>query len=48
LALYRAVLARVFPGKTVRAALLFTDGPKLMEMPAATMDKALDAALTKR
>ncbi len=39
---------RVFPGKTVRAALLFTDGPKLMEVPAAVMDKALDAALTKR
>src|SRR4029077_1566573 len=34
LALYRAVLAAVFPGKTVRAALLFTDGPKLMEVPA--------------
>jgi ATP-dependent helicase/nuclease subunit A len=48
LALYRAVLARVFPGKAVRAALLFTDGPKLMEVPAAVMDKALDAALTKR
>jgi ATP-dependent helicase/nuclease subunit A len=48
LALYRAVLARVFPGKTVRAALLFTDGPKLMEVSAAVMDKALDAALTKR
>ena len=47
LALYRAVLAQVFPGKTVRAALLFTDGPKLMEVPAAIMDKALDAALTK-
>jgi len=47
LALYRAVLARVFTGKTVRAALLFTDGPKLMEVPAAVMDKALDAALTK-
>ena len=43
LALYRAVLARVFPGKTVRAALLFTDGPKLMEVPAT----AMDAALTK-
>ena len=43
LALYRAVLARVFPKKTVRAALLFTDGPKLMEVPAA----AMDAALTK-
>jgi ATP-dependent helicase/nuclease subunit A len=48
LALYRAVLARIFQGKTVRAALLFTDGPKLMEVPAAAMDKALDAALTKR
>jgi ATP-dependent helicase/nuclease subunit A len=43
LALYRAVLARVFPGKTARAALLFTEGPTLMEVPAA----AMDAALTK-
>jgi ATP-dependent helicase/nuclease subunit A len=42
LALYRAVLARVFPGKTVRAALLFTDGPKLMEVPVAAMDAALN------
>jgi ATP-dependent helicase/nuclease subunit A len=48
LALYRAVLAGVFPGKTVRAALLFTIGPKLMEVPATVMDKALDTALTKR
>jgi ATP-dependent helicase/nuclease subunit A len=48
LALYRAVLTRIFSGKTVRAALLFTDGPKLMEVPAAAMDKALHAALTKR
>jgi ATP-dependent helicase/nuclease subunit A len=47
LALYRSVLARIFPGKTVRAALLFTDGPKLMEVPAAVMDAALDAALIK-
>jgi ATP-dependent helicase/nuclease subunit A len=48
LALYRAVLARIFSGKAVRAALLFTDGPKLMEVPAAAMDEALDAASTKR
>ena len=45
LALYRAVLARVFPGKTVRAALLFTEGPKLMEVPDAAMDAALDKLL---
>jgi ATP-dependent helicase/nuclease subunit A len=42
LALYRAVLARVFPGKTVRAALLFTDAPKLMEVPATAMDTPLN------
>ena len=42
LALYRVVLARVFPGKTVRAALLFTDAPKLMEVPATAMDTALN------
>jgi ATP-dependent helicase/nuclease subunit A len=45
LALYRAVLARVFPKKTVRAALLFTDGPKLMEVPATDMDAALTKLL---
>ena len=47
LALYRAVLARVFPGKTVRAALLFTIGPKLMEVPGAVMDEALAARLAE-
>ena len=30
LAAYRAALARVYPGKTVRCALLWTEGPKLM------------------
>jgi ATP-dependent helicase/nuclease subunit A len=47
LALYRAILTRVFPGKTVRAALLFTIGPKLMEVPAAAMDEALAARLAE-
>jgi ATP-dependent helicase/nuclease subunit A len=41
LALYRAVLMRIYPGKTVRAALIFTDGPRVFEVPAATMDAAL-------
>jgi ATP-dependent helicase/nuclease subunit A len=41
LALYRAVLARLYPRKTVRAALLFTEGPRLTEIPAAAMDAAL-------
>jgi len=41
LALYRAVLARIYPGKSVRAALVFTAGPAVIEVPAATMDEAL-------
>src|SRR5581483_12227066 len=47
LALYRAVLARLYPGKAVRAALLFTEGPKLMEIPAAAMDAAFSKVLTR-
>ena len=35
LALYRAVLARLYPDKAVRAALIFTAGPVLIEIPAA-------------
>jgi ATP-dependent helicase/nuclease subunit A len=45
LALYRAVLGRIYPGKAVRAALVFTNGPVLLEIPAASMDRALDGAL---
>jgi ATP-dependent helicase/nuclease subunit A len=38
LALYRAVLSRVFPGKSVRAALVWTDVPELMEISASALD----------
>jgi ATP-dependent helicase/nuclease subunit A len=30
---YAAALARVFPGRTVRAGLLYTAGPRLIEVP---------------
>jgi len=43
LALYRAVLAELFPDKTIRAALLWTEIPDLMEIPAAAMDRELAA-----
>lgn len=33
LAAYRAAVAAVFPDKTIRCALLWTDGPTLMEIP---------------
>ena len=38
LAAYRAALARVYPGKTVRCALLWTEGPKLMWISPAALD----------
>ena len=41
LALYRAVLAELYPGKVIRAALLWTHVPDLMEIPAAALDREL-------
>ncbi len=45
LALYRAVLMRIFPQKSVRAALIFGAGPALLEVPAITLDAALEREL---
>ncbi len=41
LALYRAVLAKLYPDRPVRAALVWTDGPDLMEISGASLDQAL-------
>jgi ATP-dependent helicase/nuclease subunit A len=41
LALYRAVLAQLYPGKTIRTALIWTEIPDLMEIPGAALDAAL-------
>jgi ATP-dependent helicase/nuclease subunit A len=41
LALYRTLLQPLYPGKAVTAALLFTEEPKLIEVPAVVMDEAL-------
>ena len=41
LALYRALLQPLYPGREVAAALLFTEAPRLIELPAGAMDDAL-------
>jgi ATP-dependent helicase/nuclease subunit A len=41
LALYRAVLTRLYPQKAIRAALLWTETPELMEISAPALDAAL-------
>ncbi len=43
MALYAAVLAEVFPGRRIEAALVWTDGPRLMPVPEPLMAAALDA-----
>ena len=38
LAAYRLCVGRIFPGLSVRAAILWTDGPRIMEIPQAILD----------
>ncbi len=44
LALYRTLLAAIYPGRTVRAFLLWTAVPLLMEIDAETLDKSMPYA----
>jgi ATP-dependent helicase/nuclease subunit A len=48
LALYRAVLSRLYPSKILRAALIFTAGPALIEVPGRAMDTALAEVLERK
>ncbi|HEX4158335.1 MAG TPA: double-strand break repair helicase AddA [Rhizomicrobium sp.] len=41
MALYRAALGKVFPGRRIDCALVWTDGPALMPLPPALLDAEL-------
>jgi ATP-dependent helicase/nuclease subunit A len=41
MAIYWAVLAEVFPGRAIEAALVWTDGPKLMPIPENLIRRSL-------
>ncbi len=41
LAAYRAALRQIYPDRPVQAALVWTEGPTIMAIPAAVMDQAL-------
>ena len=41
MAIYWAVLAEVFPGRRIEAALVWTDGPKLMAVPENLISESL-------
>jgi ATP-dependent helicase/nuclease subunit A len=39
MALYRLALAKLFPGKRIAGALVWTEGPRLMALPSELLDK---------
>jgi ATP-dependent helicase/nuclease subunit A len=41
LAAYRAVLTKIYPQRRIRCALLWTDGPRLMQLSDALLDRHL-------
>jgi ATP-dependent helicase/nuclease subunit A len=43
MALYREVMRAIFPQKSVRCALLWTEAPRLMELPQPLLDAVFDA-----
>ncbi len=47
MALYRAALAKIYPGKRIECALVWTDGPSLMQLPSALLDAEI-ARITSR
>jgi ATP-dependent helicase/nuclease subunit A len=46
LALYRAVLRKLYPDRAVRAALLWTETPELMEISASALDAQLASIIS--
>lgn len=46
LALYRDVLARLYPGKPVRCVLLWTETASMMEIPASALDAELQSIVS--
>ncbi len=45
LATYRAALGRIYPGRLIECAMLWTDGPRLMPISAALLDRHLPGHL---
>jgi ATP-dependent helicase/nuclease subunit A len=40
MAAYRAVIGKIYPDRAIRCALLWTDGPRLMELVGSRLDQA--------
>ncbi len=47
MAVYAAVLAEIYPGRSIEAGLVWTDGPSLMPVPSAMIARALEDLAVK-
>jgi ATP-dependent helicase/nuclease subunit A len=47
LALYRAVLARLYPQRRLRAALIWTETPEIMEIPPSVLDSEMTRIISR-
>jgi ATP-dependent helicase/nuclease subunit A len=47
MAVYREILRQIYPQKDVRCALLWTDGPNLMALPAEALGEAIRTVLNR-
>ena len=47
MAAYRAVLSEIYPDREIICALLWTDGPRLMELPAERLEMALSGTSSR-
>ncbi len=47
MALYRAALAKIYPGKRIECALVWTDGPHLMQLPDSLLNAEIEQ-ITRR
>jgi len=46
LAVYRRLLAEIYPNHKIRAAILWTNGPSLMEIPSDRLDAMAIGGIT--
>jgi ATP-dependent helicase/nuclease subunit A len=46
--LYRAALMRSFPGRNVRAVLVYSDGPKVIELEGSVLDEIISRVAAVR
>jgi len=48
MALYRAALAKIYPGRRIACALVWTEQPRLMTLPAELLDAEIARIAARR